>query len=147
MLQYDGSYYFFSRGFWPLTTGKDSATKIAIVNGSMTKKNYQFKELAQSKLEYYIQVFSLLFFVLSGIYNVQLFKKRLKKLFFNRKPNFYLFYTGNANEKELKKQFPFATVSNNWQQILNDIAKTQKNKNLNVGFYPHSSLQLSLEKQ
>lgn len=144
---YDGSYYFFSRGFWPLATGKSSSIKIAVVNGSMTKKKYYFKSLAQSKLEYSRQVAQAIFFVLISVYNPRLFMQRLRKLLFLHKPEFILFYTGDANESELKIQFPNAKIIGDWNKVVEVVKKEKNSEELKVAVYPYASLQLPLEKQ
>lgn len=137
---FDSSYYFFSRGFWPLSLAKKDAIKILIVNGEMTKKDYKFKVLYQSKTDYIKHVVNSLVFVMQKIFSSSEFFERLNRLFFLRNPDFYLYYTGKADPNELKSQFPNAKIYSNWDLLIKDVQKVAPYAKT-VALYPYAPLQ------
>lgn len=142
---FDGSYYFFCRGFWPLTTGKIAGAKVLITNGSMTQKQYRFKDLPQSKIDYLHQVLGKLRSVVKAWRQPGIILLRLRKHFFVRRPGFIMFYTGQASEAELVKQFPCALLFQDWDHLVSKLKAYQLQRPVKVAIYPYAALELSHE--
>lgn len=141
---FDGSYYFFTRGFWPLTTGKRGSVGILIGDGSILQEKYPFKSLYQSRRDRIHRLGESLMTLFISLKDVREFFARLRNLIFMKRSSFYLFATGDVVRGDLERQFPHAHIFQDWEALLKalDIPKSQ---HIKVAFYPYAPLQIPLD--
>jgi len=142
---FDSSFYFFSRGYWPMATGKLGSKKVLMVNGSMTQKLYNFKPLPIPLNKRFLWILRKLLIIVKAWNKPKLMWLRFKKYLFVSRPSYWLFCTGQVSKEELKKQFPRALIFDNWDRLLEQLQQnTSGNKDaVKVAIYPYTALQLS----
>lgn len=139
---FDGSYYFFHRGYWPLTTAKSSASQVLIVNASQGKDRYHFKSFKLSKIDRWRHTWNFFWSVMAVWYNPQLFRARLRKLFFMKWRKFHVLYTGEAKESELVAQYPHSKIFSKWADLLPVLKASHRGKRVKVAVYPYAALEM-----
>jgi hypothetical protein len=138
---FDGSDYFFSRGFWPLWRLSSPKMRVLIVNGSMSHKKYPFKIMSQSKSEYLFQTIKKLLSTLLFITNPKEIILTWRKTKFFRQPRFLMYYTGNVSVKEFSRRWKGVKIFNNWKILIKELEKSNQNKKIKVAIYPYAGLQ------
>lgn len=141
---FDGSYYFFTRGFWPLTTGRRGGIGILIGDGSILQEKYPFKSLYQSRRDRIHRLVESLTILFISLKNIREFLARLRNLIFMKRSSFYLFATGNIVRADLERQFPHAQVFQDWEALLKAL-NIPKSRHIKVAFYPYAPLQIPLD--
>lgn len=138
---FDGSYYFFTRGYWPLYCASRRSEKILLVNGSMPRSLYGFKSLCQTRFQRVCQGLARFQTMVRLIFEFEKFLLCVRKVLFLRKPKFILFCTGDVCEDELKAQFPFARIYRDWKKLVRDVWGLSGGNKTKVVVYPYAGLQ------
>jgi len=141
---FDTSLYFIPRGFWPLATGKRTASRVVVADGSMGQGYHGFQPPRQSLWSKARRGLGMLSPTAKGASEWRVAATMLRKLFVRRQLEFLMCCPG-LSEQELAAKYPKARLFRKWEELLPVLEQRHLRGPVKVAVYPCASLQLPME--
>ncbi len=138
---FDTSLYFIPRGFWPLATGKRSASRVVIADGSMGQGYHGFAPPKQPFVNRLRRGLGALRPTARGWRELRVAGTMLGKRLTRQRMEFLMCAPGLSPE-DLAATFPRARLFHGWDGLVQVLAERHARGPVKVAVYPHAPLQL-----